>query len=51
MGKKKKHKYKDMQCSKCGNNFNARPHSIYAELDMCRECIVKVVKKKNGNNE
>lgn len=42
---KKSSKYQDMICSKCGGEVNARPHSIYFELDMCRECIVKVVNK------
>jgi ribosomal protein S14 len=42
---KQRSKYVDMVCSKCGKEYNARPHSIYGELDMCRKCIVKEVKR------
>lgn len=49
---KARSKYIDMVCSECEEEYNARPDSIYGQLDMCRECIVIAVKSlKNLNRK
>ena len=50
---KKKNKYKNVTCVNidCGVVFNTRASGVLAEVEMCRKCVVKILKGVREQND